>query len=58
MTADSYEFPHEFLSRVATRLFSEVRGINRVAYDIVSTPLAAAVLQRHCSCSLRRTHGA
>ncbi len=38
MTADSYPFPHEFLSRVATRIINEVRGINRVAYDVTSKP--------------------
>jgi GMP synthase (glutamine-hydrolysing) len=38
MTADSYPFPHEFLSRVATRIINEVRGINRVVYDVTSKP--------------------
>jgi GMP synthase (glutamine-hydrolysing) len=38
MTADYYQFPHEFLSRVATRLINEVKGINRVVYDITSKP--------------------
>jgi GMP synthase (glutamine-hydrolysing) len=38
MTADYYHFPHEFLSRVATRLINEVKGINRVVYDITSKP--------------------
>ena len=38
MTADYYPFPHDFLSRVATRLINEVRGINRVTYDITSKP--------------------
>ncbi|WP_374443887.1 glutamine-hydrolyzing GMP synthase [Stella sp.] len=38
MTADSYPFSHEFLSRVATRIINEVRGINRVAYDVTSKP--------------------
>ncbi len=38
MTADTYPFPHEFLGRVATRIINEVRGINRVVYDITSKP--------------------
>jgi GMP synthase (glutamine-hydrolysing) len=38
MTADSYPFDHAFLSRVATRIINEVRGINRVVYDITSKP--------------------
>ena len=38
MTADYYHFDHDFLSRVATRIINEVRGINRVVYDITSKP--------------------
>ena len=38
MTADFYPFSHDFLSRVATRIINEVRGINRVTYDITSKP--------------------
>jgi GMP synthase (glutamine-hydrolysing) len=38
MTADSYPFEHSFLSRVATRLVNEVKGINRVVYDVTSKP--------------------
>ena len=38
MTADSYPFEHAFLSRVATRIINEVRGINRVVYDVTSKP--------------------
>ena len=38
MTADSYPFSHEFLSRTATRIINEVRGINRVVYDVTSKP--------------------
>jgi len=40
MTADYYPFPHEILGRAATRIINEVRGINRVAYDISSKPPA------------------
>ncbi len=38
MTADFYPFEHDFLARVATRIINEVRGINRVTYDITSKP--------------------
>ncbi len=38
MTADSYPFAHEFLAAVATRIINEVRGINRVVYDVTSKP--------------------
>lgn len=38
MTADFFPFDHEFLGRVATRIINEVRGINRVTYDITSKP--------------------
>jgi GMP synthase (glutamine-hydrolysing) len=38
MTADYYHFSHEFLSRVANRIINEVRGINRIVYDITSKP--------------------
>ena len=38
MTAEVYPFSMEFLARVATRIVNEVRGINRVTYDITSKP--------------------
>ncbi|NBO19195.1 MAG: GMP synthase (glutamine-hydrolyzing), partial [Proteobacteria bacterium] len=38
MTADYYHFSHDFLSRVSSRITNEVRGINRVVYDITSKP--------------------
>ena len=38
MTADFYNFTHEFLSLVSTRIINEVKGINRVVYDITSKP--------------------
>ena len=38
MTADFYHFDMEFLSRVATRIINEVKGVNRVTYDITSKP--------------------
>ena len=38
MTADYYPFDHGFLSQVSNRIINEVRGINRVVYDITSKP--------------------
>jgi len=38
MTADWVHLPPEFLARVATRITNEVRGVNRVVYDISSKP--------------------
>jgi GMP synthase (glutamine-hydrolysing) len=38
MTADYFPFSHDFLGRTATRIINEVRGINRVVYDITSKP--------------------
>lgn len=38
MTADYYPFTHDFLGETATRIINEVKGINRVTYDITSKP--------------------
>lgn len=38
MTADFYPFDMAFLGRTATRIINEVRGINRVVYDVTSKP--------------------
>jgi len=38
MTADFYPFDMAFIGRVATRIINEVKGINRVVYDVTSKP--------------------
>ena len=38
MTADVYPYDMAFLTRVANRIVNEVRGVNRVTYDITSKP--------------------
>ena len=38
MTADWVDLPHELLARISSRIINEVRGINRVVYDITSKP--------------------
>ncbi len=40
MTADWFQFNHEFLSNVSNKIINKVRGINRVVYDISSKPPA------------------
>ncbi len=38
MTADFYAFDMKFLAAVATRIINEVKGVNRVVYDVTSKP--------------------
>ncbi|MCY4360531.1 MAG: GMP synthase (glutamine-hydrolyzing), partial [Cyanobacteria bacterium MAG APA_bin_95] len=38
MTADWSRLPHDLLERISNRIVNEVKGINRVVYDITSKP--------------------
>ncbi len=38
MTADVFEFPWPVLAKTATRIINDVRGVNRVVYDVTSKP--------------------
>jgi len=38
MTADWYEFDRELIARISNRIVGEVRGVNRVVYDVTSKP--------------------
>ncbi len=40
MTADWFPFPHDILGRISSRIINEVRGVNRVVYDVSSKPPA------------------
>ncbi len=40
MTADWYPFPYDVLGRISNRIINEVRGVNRVVYDVSSKPPA------------------
>ena len=38
MTADSAEIPYDVLQKVMSRIINEVKGVNRVFYDLASKP--------------------
>ena len=45
MTADYYSFPKSFLDKISNKIINEVRGINRVVYDITSKPPSTIELE-------------
>ena len=45
MTADYYPFEQDFLAKVSTRIINQVKGINRVVYDITSKPPSTIELE-------------
>jgi GMP synthase (glutamine-hydrolysing) len=40
MTADWFPFPHDVLGRISSRIINQIKGINRVVYDVSSKPPA------------------
>jgi len=40
MTADWFPFPHDVLANISSRIINEVKGVNRVTYDVSSKPPA------------------
>jgi len=52
MTADWFPFPHEVLGRISSRIINQVRGVNRVVYDVSSKPPATS----NASPSRRKPH--
>ena len=45
MTADYYNFPKEFLDKISNKIINNVKGINRVVYDISSKPPSTIELE-------------
>ena len=45
MTADYFSFPKEFLDKISNKIINNVRGINRVVYDITSKPPSTIELE-------------
>ena len=45
MTADYYSFPKNFLDRISNKIVNNVKGINRVVYDITSKPPSTIELE-------------
>ena len=45
MTADYFNFPKDFLDKIANKIVNSVKGINRVVYDISSKPPSTIELE-------------
>ena len=45
MTADYYNFSKEFLDKISTKIINNVKGVNRVVYDISSKPPSTIELE-------------
>ena len=45
MTADFYNLPREFLEKISNKIINNVKGINRVVYDITSKPPSTIELE-------------
>ncbi len=45
MTADFFKFPKEFLDKISNKIVNNVKGINRVVYDISSKPPSTIELE-------------
>ena len=45
MTADYFRFPKEFLDKISNKIINNVKGINRVVYDISSKPPSTIELE-------------
>ena len=45
MTADYYNFPKNFLDRISNKIVNNVKGVNRVVYDITSKPPSTIELE-------------
>ena len=45
MTADYFNFPNNFIDSISNQIINNVRGINRVVYDITSKPPSTIELE-------------
>ena len=45
MTADYFNFPKEFIDNISNKIINNVKGINRVVYDITSKPPSTIELE-------------